>query len=96
MVDPVRGAAKLEGALQGQSPGHKVMMRPADQVGRKGGAWLIDFSVDWLEGVGGAQCSSAAAAWQSCCTHTALATCSCDSVQCVNELQQSRHLAALP
>ncbi|WIA15332.1 hypothetical protein OEZ85_001998 [Tetradesmus obliquus] len=28
MIDPVRGAVKM----QGESPGHKVMMRPADQV----------------------------------------------------------------
>ncbi|WIA35535.1 hypothetical protein OEZ86_003961 [Tetradesmus obliquus] len=28
MIDPVRGAVKV----QGESPGHKVMMRPADQV----------------------------------------------------------------
>jgi hypothetical protein len=28
MVDPVRGPVKI----QGQSPGNKVMMRPADQV----------------------------------------------------------------
>jgi hypothetical protein len=28
MVDPVRGPVQI----QGQSPGNKVMMRPADQV----------------------------------------------------------------
>jgi hypothetical protein len=31
MVDPVRGPVKY----QGESPGHKVAMRPADQVGRR-------------------------------------------------------------